>query len=202
MAYLLPVEYVAFGLCADTAESWVVSASALMDAHCRRPTLMHASYMERLGFGRGSQAVRLSYAPLVSVDVVRGRYARVRGAEANCGFAQVVETAFGLPGAWVDVDVASVDVYLPLGEVRLRESVLASRFSEVEVTYTAGFAIVPDAVKVACAQIVHNAQAIPALNVKTNRMSGLEMNYFSDSLLDTGTRAMLRPYVAERLASA
>ena len=56
--------------------------------------------------------------------------------------------------------------------------------------------------KIACAQIVLNAQAIPALNVKTNRMSGLEMSYFSDSLLDAQTRALLRPYVAERLAGA
>lgn len=200
MTYLLPADYVGFGLCVDTAEAWVTSASAMIDAHCRRPTLMNSSYTERLRFARASQTVRLSYCPLVSVDAVRARY--VRGGVVSCGLEQEVASAFGLPGTWVDVAVASVDVCLPLGEVCLRESVLAPPFGEVEITYTAGVAAVPDAVKVACAQIVRNAQAIPALNVKTNRMSGLEMNYFSDSLLDAGTRALLRPFVAERLASA
>lgn len=198
MAYLLPTEYVAFGLCADTAGSWVTSASAMIEAHCKRPTLLSASYTERLRCSRGTQRVRLSYGPLVSVDAVRARYAPVRGDHVAFGFENEVARMFGLPGAWVDVDVATLDVSLPLGEVQLRESVLAPRFSEVEITYTAGVATIPDAVKVACAQIVRNAQAIPALNVKTNKLGGLEMSYFSDSLLDPQTRALLRPYVAER----
>ncbi len=200
VAYLLAADYPAFGLCADTADAWVTSASAMIEAHCRRPTLMSASYTERLRFGRGPQVVRLSYAPLVSVDSMKARYECRREAEGNCGFVQEVATTFGLPGAWIEVDVTTLDVCLPLGELRLTESVFAPRFSEAEVTYTAGVASVPDAVKVACAQIVRNAQATPALNVKTNKMSGLEMDYFSDSLLDAQVRALLRPYVAERVA--
>ena len=40
MGYLLPSEYVAYGLTADTQDSWVTSASAMMEAYCKRPTLM------------------------------------------------------------------------------------------------------------------------------------------------------------------
>jgi hypothetical protein len=59
--------------------------------------------------------------------------------------------------------------------------------------------VVPDAVKVACVQIVKNAQATPAMNVRSSRMDTLQMQYFSGSLLDAQVQTLLKPYVAERL---
>jgi hypothetical protein len=76
---------------------------------------------------------------------------------------------------------------------------MGMRYSEAEVTYTAGFTTVPNAVQVACAQIVRNAQATPGLNVKSSKMDTLQTQYFSDSLIDSQVQALLRPYVAERL---
>ena len=38
MGYLLPTEYVQYGLTAETTDDWVTMASALIEAHCRRPT--------------------------------------------------------------------------------------------------------------------------------------------------------------------
>jgi hypothetical protein len=63
----------------------------------------------------------------------------------------------------------------------------------------AGFVTVPTQVSAACAQIVKNAQAIPALNVKSSRLDTLEMQYFSGDLIDDGVASMLLPYRAERL---
>ena len=68
------------------------------------------------------------------------------------------------------------------------------------MTYTAGLASVPSTVKAACAQIVRNAQATPGLNVRSSRMDTLQTEYFSDVLLDSQVKALLRPYVAERLS--
>ena len=62
-----------------------------------------------------------------------------------------------------------------------------------------GLATVPEAVKVACAQIVKNAQATPALNVKSSKMDTMQMQYFSGSLIDAQVQALLRPYVAQRM---
>jgi hypothetical protein len=73
------------------------------------------------------------------------------------------------------------------------------RYTEAEVTYTGGLTTVPTAVQVACAQIVRNAQATPGLNVKSSKMDTLQTQYFSDSLIDSQVKALLRPYVAERL---
>ncbi|HZL26813.1 MAG TPA: hypothetical protein VFC39_09805 [Acidobacteriaceae bacterium] len=196
MGYLLPSEYAAYGLTAETADAWVNAASAMMEAYCRRPSLLAAGYVERLRVARASLAVRLSYGPLVTVDSVRARFGwRDRGSWLGDEAAAI----FCAPGTWTTIDVATLDVDAVLGEVRLPWNVLGVPYGEVEVTYTAGLAEATAAVKVACAQIVKNAQATPGLNVKSSRVDTLQMEYFSDALIDSQVRALLRPYLAERL---
>jgi hypothetical protein len=201
MGYLLSSDYIAYGLSADTQDAWVTAASSMIEAYCKRPTLMSASYTEYVRISRHTQRARLSYGPLISIDAVNARYARpsLLFAEEQplaAEFAQI----FGLAGQWTAVDPAMLEVSLPLGEFRFPWNVMGVRYAEAQVTYTAGLTTVPDAVKVACAQIVKNAQATPGLNVKSSRMDTLQTQYFSDSLLDTQVKAMLRPYVAERMA--
>ena len=197
MGYLLPAEYAAYGLTTETADAWVNAASAMMEAFCRRPSLIATSYVERLRVGRASLAVRLSYGPLVSVDGVRARFGR--DASAGAWSLGAAAAAFCSPGTWTAIDVSTLDVDGAMGEVRLPWNVLGVPYHEVEVTYTAGVAVATDALKVACAQIVKNAQATPGLNVKSSRVDTLQMEYFSDSLLDKQVQALLRPFVAERL---
>jgi hypothetical protein len=202
MGYLLPAEYQAFGLSDDTADAWITAASAMMEAHCRRLSLATASYTERMRVPLAAQSVRLSYGPLISVDAVRAQYARQETGDGYCDdqtFLGSFAAAFALPGQWVDVDVSGLDVALQTGEFRFANNMLGLRYVQAEVAYTAGLAVIPDAVKVACAQIVKNAQATPGLNVKSSKMDMLQTQYFSDSLLDSQVRAILRPYVAERL---
>jgi hypothetical protein len=200
MGYLLPAEYAAYGLTAETADAWVTAASVMIEAYCKRPTLLSASYTERVRIARHSQRGRLSYGPLVSVDAVKARYARPSWHDPDDGFAVEFAETFGVPGAWASVDPSTLCVDLSLGEFRFAWNVMGLRYAEAEVTYTAGFVTAPDAVKVACAQVVKNAQATPGLNVKSSKMDTLQTQYFSDSLLDSQVRALLRPYVAERLA--
>ena len=203
MGYLLPADYVAYGLSADTADAWVTTASTMIEAYCRRPTLMSASYTERMRIPIKAQTVRLSYGPLVSVDAVQAQYARPGYGEDFFGdyvYQTGFAAAFALPGQWVSVDPTTLFVSLPTGEFRFPWNIMGMRYSEAEVTYTAGFTTVPTAVQVACAQIVRNAQTTPGLNVKSSKMDTLQTQYFSDALLDTQVQAMLRPYVAERMA--
>jgi hypothetical protein len=198
MGYLLPAEYAAYGLTTETADAWVNAASAMMEAFCRRPSLIATSYVERLRLGRASLAVRLSYGPLVSVDSMRARFGHYVG-ESAWSFGASVAAAFCSPGTWTAIDVSTLDVDASIGEIRLPWNVLGVPYREVEVTYTAGASVVTDALKVACAQIVKNAQTTPGLNVKSSRVDTLQMEYFSDALLDAQVQALLRPYVAERL---
>ncbi len=53
-------------------------------------------------------------------------------------------------------------------------------------------------VKVACAQIVKNAQVTPALNVKSRQIDRLRLEYFGPTLVDDMVRSLLAPYVARK----
>lgn len=161
MGYLLPSDYEAYGLAAGTADELVTMASALMEAHCRRPTLMAASYTERVRLTAGSQTAHLSYGPLLAgaLTAVRVRYGQARrGDYEGPSFGMEVAAAFGLPGTWTTVDVSTVDVYAAGREIGFTSNLLGLPYNEAEVTYTAGFVTVPDRVKVACAQVVKNAR--------------------------------------------
>ena len=130
---------------------------------------------------------------------VRVRYARPRRGELPDPFREQIAWAFSVPGSWSALDVTTVDVNATTAELTFPVNFLGLDYNEVEVTYTSGLVTVPDAVKVACVQIVKNAQATPGMNVKSSRMDTLQMEYFSGSLIDPQVQALLRPYVAERL---
>ncbi len=206
MGYLLPAEYELYGLAAETADALATMASALMEAHCRRPTLLAAEYTERMRLTAGAQTGRLSYGPLLDGALIsaRVRYAKGRRGEyadinLNQQIGLQIATAFGLPGTWSTLDVTTIDVYAGAREVTFPANFLGLGYNEAEVTYTAGVVTVSEQIKTACAQIVKNAEATPALNVKSSRMDTLQMTYFAGSLLDDGVQALLKPYVAERL---
>jgi hypothetical protein len=206
MGYLDPTEYIAYGLTAETPDDWVGLASALIEAHCRRPSLLVTQYVERMRLTAGSQAVRLSYlplaplgsaaSPLVGINV---RYGRPRRGELADPMLAQVAWAFSIPGSWSALSLTNVDLNSVTGEVTFPMNLLGLNYNEVEITYTAGLAVVPPAVKFACAQIVKNAQATPALNVKSSKMDTLQMQYFSNSLIDAGVQSLLVPYVAQRI---
>lgn len=206
MGYLLPSEYVEYGLGAETSDAWVTMASALMEAHCRRPSLLVTQYVERMRLTAGAQTVRLSYRPLAAAVGVSSalvgvnvRYGRPRRGEMPDPVREQLAWAFAVPGSWNALDPASVDVNLTTAEVTFPQNFLGINYNEVEVTYTSGLVTVTPAVKVACAQIVKNAQATPAMNVKSSKMDTMQMQYFSGVLVDPQVQALLQPYVAERL---
>lgn len=206
MGYLLPTEYVAYGLGVETTDDLVTTASALMEAYCRRPSLLVTQYVERLRLTAGAQTVRLSYRPLANAVgaaspllKVRVRYTRPRRGEMVDLFREQIAFAFAVPGSWSDLDPASVDVNLASAELTFPANFLGLNYNEAEVTYTSGVVDIPGAIKTACAQLVKNMQAMPAVNVKRTRMDTMQMEYFSASLIDEQVQSLLRPYVAERL---
>lgn len=209
MGYLDPAEYVQYGLTADTTDDWVAMASALIDAHCRRPSLLVTQYVERIRLTAGSQSVLLSYlplsplgaatSPLVSVRVRFGRPRRGEMSPLQDPMLAQVAYAFGIPGSWSALDLTYVDLNSVTGDVTFPANLLGLNYNEVEVTYTAGLSVLSPAIKIACAQIVRNAQATPAMNVKSSKMDTLQMQYFSGSLVDPNVQSLLAPYVAQRI---
>ncbi len=208
MNYLAAEEYENYGIEASTPASWVAAASSMIDAHCRRITLGTSQYTERVRLMPGRNSVQLTYLPLTTLQgqnspivAARGRYATPRRGDdlTTWDMAQDVAAAFALPGTWVDLDVSQMDSCAETGEVSWLGNPLGLHFQEIEITYTAGLSTIPDAVKFACAQIVRNAQATPALNVKANTLNSMHLEYFADTLVDASVQAMLAPYVAQKV---
>ena len=207
MAYLEPTDYPNYGLPTGTTVDWITAATALINSYCRRPDLNVMQYIERLRVTAGAQTVRLSFLPLTALAPttspligINGRYIRPRRGEMlQEPFSEIV-WAFGLPGQWTAIDPTLVDFNPATGELTLPWNVLGLPYNEVQVTYTAGLATIGDDVKSACAQIVRNAQATPALNASMTKMDTMQMKYFSSSLVDETVQEWLKPYVANKLA--
>jgi hypothetical protein len=206
MPYLMPAQYVSYGLPAGTTPDWVTLATALINSYCRRPDLNVIQYQERLRIVSGSQTVLLSYLPLAPLGeaasplvAMQGRYGRPRRGEMVAVPLVEAALAFSLPGEWTAIDPATVDYATDTGELTLPWNLLGLPYNEVMVTYTAGLATITDDVLCACAQIVRNAQAQPALNASMTKMDTMQMKYFSSSLIDETVQAWLQPYVANRL---
>lgn len=206
MGYLQPSQYASYGLSPDVTDDWITVASAMIDAHCRRPSLNPTQYTERLRIVQGSQTVRLSYLPLCPVAPatsplmgIQARYTKPRRGQLVYPLQEEVLWAFSLPGSWTTVDPTTVDFVPETGELVFPLNIMGLPYNEVEVTYTAGLATIPDAVLSACALIVKNAQATPGMNVKTSRMDTMWTQYFSSSLIDASVQQLLAPWVATRL---
>src|SRR5580658_5167863 len=204
--YLQPTQYQTYGLAPDVTGDWITAASSLIDTHCRRVSLNPTTYTKRLRIVAGSQTARLSYLPLVPVAPaalplvsIQARYTKGRRGQYQYPIQEEVLWAFSLPGAWTTVDPTTVDFVTDTGELVFPLNIMGLPYNEVEVTYTAGLTTIPDAVLCACALIVRNALATPGLNVKSSKMDTMQIQYFSNSLVDAAAQAMLAPYVANRL---
>lgn len=206
MNYLSPSEYELYGIDTTTEPSLVGAASALIDAHCRRATLGIVQYEERIRMMPDRNTIHLTYLPLAPLPPAtspivsgRGRYTIPRRGEWALDDLRLdVALMFGMPGTWTNIDPSSIEFDSATGELTLPLNIVGLWFSEADLVYTAGFSAIPDPVKHACAQIVRNAQATPAVNVKTGRMDRLRMDYFAPDLLDSTTRTLLAPYVAQK----
>lgn len=206
MNYLSPSEYQLYGLDATTAPALVGAASSLVDAHCRRASLAVTRYEERIRMLPDRNTARLTYLPLLAaapatspIVSARGRYSTPRRGEWPLDDLRLdAALAFGLPGSWSDIDPVVVDFDAITGELTLPLSVIGIWFSEIDIVYTAGYDVIPEGVKYACAQITRNAEATPAVNVKSGSVDRMRMDYFAPDLLDASVRSLLAPFVAQK----
>lgn len=202
--YLSTAEFPAYALADSTDPALIRVASDLVDSFCQRASLLVAQYTERNRLPGGRPVTRATFTPLVvpqgaqtPFTLLRARHGILRGPNA-ASLAEML-APFGGPPEWVDLDPTQVDYNASTGEVWLPTGVFGVAYSEVELTYTAGYAEPPEAVKLACAQIIRNAESHPAANVQSAQLDRLQLDYFAGSLLDDDIRRLLAPFVAVRL---
>jgi len=101
-----------------------------------------------------------------------------------------------------DLSIAAVHVHVDAEsclEVSLLRGPWGMPFNEVEITYTAGLDPIAEPVKHACAALIRNAQATPALNVRLSKLDQMQLEYFSNSIVDDTVRQLLEHYVARKV---
>jgi hypothetical protein len=202
--YLTTAEFTSLGLADSTDPALIRVASDLVDAFCNRASLLVREYSERNRLPDGVPVTRTTYTPLAVAQgqqtpfiAVRARHGIPRG--PNALTLAEMTAAFGGPPEWVDLDPAKVEYHAATGELWLPAGIYGVPFTEAELTYTAGYTEPPEAVKLACAQIIRNFESHPAANVRAAQLDNLQLAYFAGSLLDEDTRRLLAPFVAVRL---
>jgi hypothetical protein len=202
--YLTTAEFAQY-LLADSADPALIRvASDLVDSFCQRESLLVTQYSERNRLPDGLPVTRATYTPLLAVTpattpfvTVRARHGNGRGPNALT-LAEMI-APFGGPPPWIDLDATRVDYNAATGDIWLPAGIFGIPYTEVELAYTAGYAQPPEAVKLACAQIIRNVESHPVACVRAAQLDRLQLEYFAGSLLDEDVRRLLAPYVAIRL---
>jgi len=202
--YLTTAEFTAFGLADSTDPALIRVASDLVDSFCHRESLLVTEYTERTRLPDGVPVTRATFTPLAvpagaqtPFVTIRARHGVRRGPNA-AALAEMI-APFGGPPAWVNLDPLQVDYAAAAGEIWLPVSIFGVPYTEVELVYTAGYDAPPEAVKLACAQLIRNIESHPAANVRIAQMDRLQLEYYSGSLIDEDVRRLLAPFVSVRL---
>ena len=202
--YLSTAEFPAYALADSTDPALIRVASDLVDSFCQRASLLVTQYTERNRMPGGLPVTRATYTPLAVQQgaqtpfvFLRARHGALRGPNA-ASLAEII-APFGGPPEWINFDPSQVDFNAITGEVWLPAGIFGVPYSEVELTYTAGYVEPPEAIKLACAQIIRNVESHPAANVQAAKLDQLQLDYFAGSLLDEDTRRLLAPFVSVRL---
>lgn len=161
------------------------------------------------GYDNGALAStepRLNGAPgeLCAILTLSGRYGTARNSPTARDFiAPVIQNPsnlaqlFGGPPAWMALEPGMADYNPKNGEVWAPPGILLYRYTEVQITYTAGFdpRNMPRNVKRACANIVKNMLAKPIAGITSANFadSGMSMSY-TPSYIDSHTEALLQPF--------
>ena len=151
MGYLLPAEYVEYGLPADTTDDWITTASSLIESYCRRASLNPTQYSERqrLSGGIASDGAQLYAADHRRTQCQRtGRCAGSlwssspwRASRSDAGADRLGFQRSGqLERARPHHCRLSIE---DTGELIFPRNFLGIGYNEVKVTYTAGVDTIP-----------------------------------------------------------
>lgn len=170
-------------------KSLSIRASSIIDGYCKR-SLDVTSYTERVPLTdyqnqNSYQRGHLSYYPVIDVTTLKGRplYNALTG------------NIFGPPAFEPITDPSILDIDKNLGNFICGFNMFGVPYSELEVTYTSGWATIPDNVKVACGiiitQLVNNVNP----NVKTKKDFDSSVEYFGSSMITPEVAELLGNYI-------
>lgn len=163
---------------------------------------------ERKSMPNRRPLMMVSRRPVQRILSGKGRYAYSRRGDAHSGNTDdfnllAVYSQFGGPPAWEMFNPAVTEFDPRTGQVWVPAGIMLAYYTEVEMTYVAGFsaATLPNIIKEACAKIVKALQNDPELGpVKSYRAGDTAVTLFTDSILSGDLKSNLIPYRAMAMA--
>lgn len=161
---------------------------------------------ETCNLPKGRPLTRLARTPIVRVLSAQGRYSFGRrgdryGSIMNDFNLLAAVSNFGGPPAWEPFSLASSGIDPETGTIWVPSGVLLEYYTEVRVNYVAGwtYANMPDAIKLACAQMISAMTAYPdfqAGNVSSLSAGDHKIQRFAGTVLDADMKRSLDSYRA------
>lgn len=164
--------------------------------------------IERKYTPKNRPIIQLKRAPVQRILSGKGRYAYSRRGDAPAGNTDdfnllAVYSQFGGPPAWEVFNTTTTEVDPRTGECWIPAGIMLDYYSEVEVTYVAGFsaATLPDQIKQVCAMLVRTLANDDDLGpVKSYRAGDTAIEKFADSNISGDMALLLKPYRALPIA--
>lgn len=191
----------AAAIIAVNATAGTITLDRVRTAHAQGATAETGlAIMEERPVASKRSVTRVSRSQLVRLQSGLGRYSYGRRSDQVAGLYEDVNLlatvqAFGGPVQWVPFDVSQAAISTATNEIWVPAGLMIAYFSDVRVRYIAGFseAGIPAAVKQATASIIGKIDGFgdsdPAFKVM--QAGGTKLERFTDSALDTDTKALL-----------
>lgn len=175
-------------------QSFIDRASVLIDEYLHRSIGVN-TYTERMSLTSGGS--HLTYLPVVSLTSIKARHDIRNDPQVSY---------LGTQATWEDIDIATVDLLKDTGIFYILQTTLSistflssvmGNYTEAEITYVAGYAVTPEAVKQACGQLITNMSMRPnPMTVAEQLPNGLRTSYGSTSLITPEIAELLGGFVA------
>jgi hypothetical protein len=170
-------------------KSLSIRASSIIDGYCKR-SLDVIPYTERVPLTDNQnmnsyQRGHLSYYPVIDVTLIKGRplYNALTG------------NIFGPPSFEQITDLSILDIDKNIGNFICGFNMFGVPYSELEVTYTSGWATIPEAVKAACGMVITQLANNANPNVKAKKDFDFSIEYFGNSMISPEVANLLSPYI-------
>lgn len=154
---------------------------------------------------QGRPITNLAYTPVTRLLSGQGRYGYGRRGDASR--YQVDDynllaslSHFGGPPAWEFFPLENTGIDPQSGQLWVPAGVMLAYYSEVNIWYVAGYAQanLPDAIRMACAQIMQAQINLPQMgNTKSYKAGDTAIEAFASSILSDDSKALLAPYRAK-----
>lgn len=159
----------------------IIRASALIDGYCNRE-IGPKSYIERIPL-TPEQRGHVTYSPVIEVLEASGRAA-----------TGLMGNYFGAPGFEPIHDLSVIDIDKRLGTIWCGCSPFGSVYAELEISYTSGWEVIPETVKVACGLLINQLTSNSNSNVKSKKDFDFSIEYFGNSMFTPEIADLLIEY--------